>query len=165
MVCFKTSRHNGRTNADVIYELVFGKAPSTVFRYKELLEALNSGTDTQYDRQALSSIIARVNKRLLQSSQRTMRVVRGVGYRIAEAKEHAEIASLHKRSGDRKYRKAVQTINQCRTDEMTPAEKERYDAMVTVMNAHTNKIDGHERRLRRLEEALSNRAANANGAA
>jgi len=151
---FVSSREDGRTRADVLYDLVFGKDAGTILAYDAIIAVLDEGSDHAHTRQEVCHAVARVNKRLLGSSKRTLRVVPGVGYRVAKASEHAEIASWHKQSGDRKYEKAMSTIRNTRLEEMTAAERNRHDAFVTIMEAHDIKLGGHEKRLRDLEETI-----------
>lgn len=146
---FESGRPDGRSNADVVFDLAYGKPPATVFTKDAMLEALGKN-----DPKALPTIVAKVNTRLLKACRRTLRAVPGVGYRVAEAGEHAEIASRHQASGRRKYRKAVDTLRNVNMDEMTASEKERHRAVLTVVEHHDHKIRGLEDRVSSMESVI-----------
>ena len=94
---FAPRRADGRSDRQVIYDLVQGAEPDTVFRYDALESALREGTDGDgITRQAVYAAVTAANRTLLREKRRALRGVPRLGYRVARADEHVELALMRK---------------------------------------------------------------------
>jgi hypothetical protein len=120
---FRVERLDGRSNQRVVIDLVAGADPGTTFGYDQLAAALGDGTTRDFDRRAVQEIVRAANLRLLREHQRCLRSVPNVGYRLAFARDHMELAGDRNRRGRRQYKRAVETLENVRMDEMTEQER------------------------------------------
>src|SRR5881394_2984289 len=97
---FRPSREDGRSDRQVIIDLVSGAEPDETFSYETLLEALAPGLPDGHivDRRRVYRAIAHANKTLLVEERRYLQVVKNVGYRVLRADEHLPAAIDRKQS-------------------------------------------------------------------
>lgn len=134
MKTFETRRVDGQSNQEVIVNLVCSGDPGAVYTYEMLTEALEDGTDREYDRPAVQAVVRLAKLRLLREHRRTLTVVANVGYRLAHAREHRGIAGDQTKRGQRQMRRALHTLENARLDEMTTAERELHVAQCSINN-------------------------------
>ena len=107
MTKFKTTRLDGRSDAEVILGVVAKEQPGALIPYGALQEALNSGSTRHFDRSAVCNAVNRSLGVLAKRLKRVVRCVRGVGYRVAEAKEHQAVAQWRKDRADVQLRRGL----------------------------------------------------------
>lgn len=132
---FRNRRASGRSNQQVIVELVRGQQPGTVFTYSQLVAALSEECDRVFTRQDVQQIVRLAKFRLLREYKRTLANVPNVGYQLAHAKEHLGIANGHTKRGQRQLRKALTTLENARLDEMTTQERDLHTAQCAINSA------------------------------
>lgn len=154
-ITFEVTRASGKSNQQVIVELVCNAAPDTLFTYERLAAALADGSDIVYDRHAVQSCVRMANRRLLEEHQRCLEAVRGSGYRIIRAGEHHRIAVWRNRRGCRQYREAMRTLQNVRTDEMTPEERQRHDAQLVINSALAQAVRSQQKQSERMSELIA----------
>lgn len=123
MAEFAVSRKSGKSNQQVIVEHVHLAEPGTVFTFGQLAAELGRETDRTFDRTAIQQVVRVANHRLLREHQRCLRSVRGVGYTIAFASDHMELAQARERKSRRQIKWAIETIANARQDELTENER------------------------------------------
>jgi len=131
---FMSRRPGGKSNQQVIVELVAHCSPGTVFTYEQLGESLADGVDREFDRHDVQQVVRLAKFQLLREHKRTLANVPNVGYQIAYAKEHRGIADDHTRRGQRQLKRALVTLENARLDEMTAQERELHLAQCEVNN-------------------------------
>lgn len=132
MILMKSRRVDGRSNQEVIVDMVCSGTPGEVYTYERLQEVLCDGTDREFDRRAVQAVVRLAKLRLLREHRRTLTVVANVGYRVAHAREHRGIATDQTRRGTRQMRKALHTMENARIEEMTAAERELHTAQCAI---------------------------------
>lgn len=152
---FAVRRANGRSNTQVVIDVVHAAAPGTLFTHAALLAALNEGSPRAHDAHDLSGIVARANKRLLREHQRRLHAVIGLGYRLAPAAEQRLLARTHERRRDTQSKWAVETLRHVRWDEMDPESRKAHEAHLMVTEAIYQTLRAQERRLRKVEQAIA----------
>lgn len=119
---FTPSRSDGRSDQQVVYELVSGNDPDTVFTYRQIRDALANGIDGEILDGRLYTAVRMANKRLLRNDQRFLRNVRGTGYRVITAAEHHGVALEKKDKALMQMRQGAEVLLSVRAEELTPAE-------------------------------------------
>lgn len=132
MIRTESRRTDGRSNQEVVVDLVYGGEPGVVYTYGDLTAALETGTDRKFDRAAVQAVVRLAKLRLLREHRRTLTVVANVGYRLAHAREHRGIATDQTRRGQRQMRRALHTMENARIEEMTAAERELHIAQCSI---------------------------------
>jgi hypothetical protein len=154
---FEATREDGRSDVDVVLDLMHLAEPGTVFTYGDLIEALSDGTEREIDTRVVGRAVRAARRKMLDLYQRTATCVPNVGYRLARASEHKGIALVHRKKSERQMRWAVDTLNNVRWDEMDPNARMAHEAQLTIMagmyqalQAVRKTQDRHERMLRKL---------------
>jgi hypothetical protein len=106
----------------MLYELLRAKDYGELAAFEELDAAL--GRDFRANR----SPIGRA-RRELHGDRKTLITVRGVGYRIAESREHADNAAARQREAIRKLIAALAELASANRNRLTPAECNLCDSM------------------------------------
>jgi len=131
----------------MLYDLVTGSAVDTVFPYDDFDRAL--GRDFRENRTPL----ARVQKELLREDKRVLVNVRGVGYRIAQAREHGELAVGQRQRARRAVDKGVQIVAGADQSSLTPKERQRLTEIEVNLRAQANMLRRTEARVAVLEKS------------
>lgn len=152
---FQITRTDGRSNAQVILDLVQDDAPGTEYSYQALGEALSTGTDRTYGTSAVRSIVMSAYPRLLKEQQRALHNVRGRGYRLAEASQHQDLALVRKRRADRQMLRGLQTLQHVKWDELTEPQRAAHEGTLLVVGALWQAQRALERRQDRVEGVLA----------
>lgn len=129
---FGLVRKNGKSNQQVVLEVVANAQPGDVFTYDVLADALQEGTDRLFDRERIQQIIRLSNRRLLRDFSRYLVAVHNVGYKMAHARDHRDIASGRSKRGKRQFKWAMDTMRHARLDEMTEKEKTLHIAQTAI---------------------------------
>ena len=129
--------------------------PGKVYPYDEIAAALGRGTDRTFDRHAVQVAVRQANRQLLRTQARYLRNVRGVGYLIAYARDHAEIAGNREERSRRQWKWALETLRHARREEMNERERGRHEAQLIVnaeMYAH---FQWSRRKFREHDQAIA----------
>lgn len=151
---FAITRADGRSNLQVVLDLVRGADPGTTYTYAQLGAALTTGTDRPYGVVAVRRIVAAAYDRLLRDQQRALRSVRGVGYRLALAAEHTPLALDRKRRADVQMRRGLLTLQHVRLEEMDANSRAAHTATWMMVSALWQNQQALEHRQTKVELAL-----------
>lgn len=88
------------------------------------------------------------------SDKRTFRNVRGVGYRMAAANEHADIARTHQRRGHRQMKRAKRKATSADRSLLTRDERARIDAIELNLSRQVEMTARLEQRVDKLHADL-----------
>jgi hypothetical protein len=152
---FTITRADGRTNYEVLRDLIKDAPPGHVYTYEDLVTALSAGSDTAYDRRAVNRIVMASYAQLLREIQRALHSVRRIGYRVALASDHTALATGRKRRADQQLKKAVVTLQGVRwheLDENTRRIHEGHLSLTMALYEHQRALDA---RLRRVEAVIA----------
>jgi hypothetical protein len=132
---------------ELIYNVLRTGGVDQVFTLAELDEA--SGVDLVASRAALYDAI-----RLLQDRDRRTAVnVRGVGYRIAAAREHADQARNRRKRAGRQVRRGLETLRGTRVEDLSVLELAQHEQQTIRLDAHSRQLRQHDQRITSLEQA------------
>lgn len=148
-------RLDGRTNAQVLADMIKEASPGDVFEYDRIARELSKGTETTYDRPKVQSIVATAIPFLEKVHRRTLTNVRGVGYRIAPASEHVSVSSQRHARANRQFRKGLHTLEHVRWEEMDENARRAHEGHLILASALYQQTQSLERRLSRVESAIA----------
>src|SRR5271166_3824183 len=151
---FKIVRADGRSNAEVVLDLVKEKPAGTVFSYDEVGRALSEGCNHVYDQKSVTAIASKVYPRLLKEQARALHNVRNIGYRLAPASFHMALAEGRKSRADHQMLRGVQTLEHVRWDEMDANQKLAHEGQLLITGALYQQMKALERRQDLIEEAI-----------
>jgi hypothetical protein len=132
----------------MIYNRIENLAPLTMVSYDDLDEIL--GRDFRSNRSPLD----RASKQLEDINRRTLRNVRGVGYQIAEAHEHADLGIVHRKRAKRQFGKGLRKTGSADYSQMTPDQAKRNQAVDMTLRTLKNNVSEMERRQNEMEKTL-----------
>lgn len=150
----KISRLDGRSNGQVILDLVANQAPGTLFSYSDLIAALSAGADKHYARAEVQRIITKTCPRMLKEQARTLHNVPNIGYRIAEAAYHLTLAHDRKSRADQQMLRGVQVLEHVRWDEMDSNQRLAHEGQLLIVGALYQSMKALERRQLAVEQAI-----------
>ncbi|MCU0806406.1 MAG: hypothetical protein MUC53_00185 [Candidatus Contendobacter sp.] len=153
-MAFTITREDGRSNSQVLLDLVNGKSPGTVFPYAELIDVLSAHTDRRYSRTEVQRIVVMTCPRMLKEQARTLICIRHVGYRIAPAADHAMIAGTRKSRADKQLLRGVETLQNVRWDEMDSNQRLAHEGQLLIFSALHEQMKSHDRRISAIEHAI-----------
>ncbi|MGH2586605.1 MAG: hypothetical protein ACRDJE_16950 [Dehalococcoidia bacterium] len=160
---FQPSRADGRSDREVIYRLFEGALPERTFTFSEIEQALGVGLTTPPTRGRVYTAVRQGGRTLLKRQRRTVRTVRGVGYRICRADEHLPLALGHEDAARRKVRQGLDVLRHVREDELTPAQRDlnrgtllMFAGLAQAIDAVRERQDRQENAIRRILRQLGN---------
>lgn len=151
---FQVQRANGKTDAQVIIDLVKDGGAGALYTHDAIMAALSEGSPREYGHHEVSGAIGRANKRLLREHQRRLHAVVGIGYRLAPATEHMVLASGDRRRADAQLRRGLATLRHVRWDELPPEARKAHEGHLMVTEAIYQAQVSQDRRLRSVENAI-----------
>lgn len=151
---FKVTRSSGKSDSEILVNLIRDSEPNTVFPYSLIAEALSSDSNRVYDRRAVQCVVSRSALQLSKECQRALYCVPGVGYRVAAATEHRSIAHSRQRRADRQLAKGLAVLEHVKWDEMTQNERDAHQGQLMILQAVVSQQRSMERRMNRIEKAL-----------
>ena len=153
---FKIARADGRSNTQVVIDLVHGAEPGRVYTYGELCAALNDGTEREYGIPAVRMIVLGSTHMLEKQHQRTLHNVRTVGYRLALAREHMGLAVVRQDRANKQMRKGLHLLQHVRWEEMDENSRRAHEGhLILTSMLYRNQV-ALEGRVRRAEQAIEN---------
>ena len=151
---FRPSRGDGRSDRRVVYELVHGTAPGTVFGYDALTAALQDGVDAPVQRRRVYRAVAQANKTLLREDRRYLYAVDGVGYRVLRAEEQLAAAREKKAVALTLHRASLDLLTYVRAEEMPPEAWRAHEGHLMITMLHHQVIAHHDRKLKETDELI-----------
>ena len=151
---FKITREDGRSNAQVLIDMVKDKPAGEVFTYRQIQDALAEGCNHDYDIRDIQGLAVKVYPRLLKEQARALHNIRNVGYRIAPAAYHVTLASDRASKADKQLLRGVQTLQNVRWDEMDQNQRMAHEGQLLIAGALYSQMKALERRQNAVEVAI-----------
>jgi hypothetical protein len=146
---FDAKRADGRAEWRVVFDLVADFEFGQTITYEALLEAL--GTT---DKGRVYKAVGRANHELWRTRQRSVAVVRGIGYRMVKPTEHEILANSYRRQARRRVGNAVEVINAADLNFMSDSERDWHAKVQGGLTMLAAAMDNHEQRIRRIESII-----------
>lgn len=154
MNVFYIRREDGRSNQQVIIDYVKDGQPGYIYKYDELIAALNDGSPTVHDRRSLYAIVIGCMHRLLEDHQRTLKNIRSTGYQLAHASEHSRLAVIRKHKADLQVRRGLDLLRNVRWDELDPNQRMLHESQLLIISGLYQQQQAFDKRLRKVEDAI-----------
>ena len=146
---FDITREDGRSHQQVLIDRVANDPPGTVYTYNDLMEILGFDNINK-----TRGVVLNAQRRLLKEFSRTMMNVRGVGYRLAEAKDHMMIANGRHRRADIQLQKGLHVLRNVKWDELDTESHKAHMGTLMVMEAMAGSQKAMDKRISSIEEAI-----------
>lgn len=112
-----------RTDVEKLFDMIGDAEPGTVFPYAAFAEVLQEGRDSVVTKNVIYTVVRRLNIRLQEERQRTLVVVRNVGYRVLFAKESVAHAKRHEKRAANQIVSGVRVLRHTRVDELDAEQR------------------------------------------
>jgi len=152
---FVPSRADGRSDRQVVLDLAQNAEPETMFGYDDLVAALESGIDTDVERERVYRAVGRANRALLRERRRYLRVVPGVGYRMMRSDEHLPLALDQKATAATYLKKGMDLLRHVRLDELDEPHRRLHVGQLLILAAHHQAIESSNRRHSEHDRAIN----------
>lgn len=149
-----STRSTGRTNTQVILELVEHAESNHFWSYAELGAALEKDTPTKFDSRRVCAAVRVANPHILRAFRRELRNVPKLGFRIAAASEHMELATIRDKKARKQIRRGLLTLQNCRLDELDPVTRQLHEGQLLLTSGIFQLTQGLDRRQTRTEQAI-----------
>jgi hypothetical protein len=156
---FLPVRADGRSDRQVIVDLVTGSEPGDTVTYRQILDALAAGLTVSPDRDRAYRAVAAANRTLLRERSRYLRVVRNTGYRMISADEHLPEAITKKDRAQTYLRRGVELLRNTRLDELDDNQRALHLGQLNILAAHDESLRSQQRRQDRHEAVIAGLAA------
>lgn len=155
---FTPSRSDGRSDRQIVFDLVQMAEPDTLFTFEQIIAALSAGVDKPVTRHRACAASRLANQTLQHEEQRALQVVKGMGYRVVAANEHLGLALTRKDFATRQFSRGVVLLKSCRLDELTDIQRRLHEGTTLVMGAYLGALRHLNARQNRQESALQSLA-------
>lgn len=151
---FRSARDDGRSYVQVVLDMVADAPPGTCFSYQTICDVLSDGSPKQFDREDARRTVLDANKKLLAIHRRSLRNVRGEGYRIAYAFEHMDMADSRKTRADVQMQYALDLLNHVDWGALDENQRKAHMAQLAITSAVINNQRALDARLTRIESTI-----------
>lgn len=153
---FRASRPDGRSDWRVVFDLIDGRDPGYEIEHATILEAL--GTD---NRSRMYRAVQRANRELWATRNRSLAVVKGVGYRVLRAEEHLPLANNYRRQARKRMTNAVSVMEATDLDALGPEARKfavevtgAFRAMTEALGAVAARVAHHDDLIRSVQKRV-----------
>jgi hypothetical protein len=154
---FEITREDGRSNTQVICDLVGKCAPGRVFSYEEIRQALEEGASHEYKLSNVQGAVRSAGPKLGRLHKRALHNVRLTGYRLALAQEHRSLAVDRQSKASRQLKRGFEILRDTRLDEIKDEQSRRaHEGQLLVISALLHAAAAQERRIGRVEQIINN---------
>jgi len=154
---FKISRQDGRSDAEVLADIVRSANPGDLLTYASIGAELGKGTPRKYGVADVQSAVGRAERKLATEQRRALLNVRGQGYRIAMAGEHQVIAGRKKDRAGALLKRGLMVLQHVDWDAMEENTRKAHEGQLMVLGALHSAMSGMDSRLKRIEDVIKQR--------
>jgi hypothetical protein len=152
---FTVTRTTGKSDAQVVIDLVKDGTPSTLYTYAQFAEALSKDSPREFGVVDVRRAVTAACPRLLKEYQRALHNVRLKGYRLALAREHSGLALSRRRRADVQMNRGLALLRHVRWEEMDENTRQAHQGHLMLTEALAANQQALERRMRAVEHAVA----------
>lgn len=152
---FTPSRPDGRSDRQVMFDLVKDAAPDTTFTHAEIVAELSKDLPKPVTQARMYQAVTNGNSTLLRERERYLRNVRGQGYRVIHTSEAVAVALDKKSRAQTFLARGVQVLRNARMDELSPAERTLHEGQLLIMAGLYEATKRSEQRHNRAEQLIA----------
>ena len=142
----KTSRKDGRSDGQVVYDMALNLRPNDILSYDSLLTALQDGVEIKFNRNRIYGAVKAGNKKLLKERNRYLAVIRGKGYKLISAEEHLGVALAKKQTAQKHMQTGVEILEHTAFEELSPTHRAIHERQMMIMKGLYSQIKHHEQK-------------------
>jgi hypothetical protein len=131
---FKIRREDGRSDAEIVTDLVSRASSGDILSFDDIVCALQSGCDREFTISDARAAVYKAERRLLSEQSRALLNVRGYGYKVAYASEHNLIARNRKARSDVMLKKGLDVLRHVRWDDMDDNQRAAHEGTLMVLS-------------------------------
>jgi DNA-binding winged helix-turn-helix (wHTH) protein len=152
----KTSRLDGRSDSQVVYDLASQMKPNDVLTFDELKNALQENvTNVAISKNRVYQAVTNANKNLQKKKNRYLTNVLSVGYKMIPASEHLAVSRSKKKQAEKKMQSSLQILEYTNWDELTPTQQNLHQKQLMMMKTLYQKVKYHDQRLNETDSIIS----------
>lgn len=147
----------------VLYNKLISKKTDEQITYLEAAEEL--GLDSELDKPTIRSAFHRAGTELERVNKRCIAPVRGVGYRVVQAREHQELAVRHQGKAQRATKRGLSKARNTNRNELNANERARLDQVELVLGRQAafnkevaKRLQHHDAALTALDQRVDERS-------
>ncbi len=153
--------HNFQPTGDrarwrVLYDLLLTLEPGELCTYEDMAGAL--GLDYEADRTKLIPPFQRAAKELEANQKRAVRLVRGIGYRVAKPEEHLVLAQAHQKRARIEVERAHSKVTNVDLSQMDPETRKGFELVrlaLSMQGEFMRRMDVRQEQLAQAVEAVA----------
>ena len=149
---FTSKRADGVAEWRLVYDHVVNNVKPGDTIPHEVLDTL---LDAKEDRAKVYRVVAQANRKLHKSGQRSLRVIRTVGYRVLRPEEHETQANEYQAQARRRVGTAISIMQAVDLTDMTPQARNWALQVTAGLVLMGRAIDDHAGRLARHEDLIA----------
>lgn len=146
MSVFQTSRADGRSDRRVVFELTAEAEPEELFTHERIVDELAQGIDGPVSRARVYKAVGAGNRLLLRERRRFLAAVRGAGYRVARADEHALAAIDRRDRATTQMQRGLELLENVRWNELDENQQQLHRGHLLVMDGLYRAVQASHRR-------------------
>lgn len=148
---FRPLAADGRSRARVLVDHLETRQPNDVLLYGEIAVIVG---DASMAKDKVQTIVSQAAKVLRREQSRNLVNVQGVGYRIAESREHMDLADRRYVKAQKQIDTGIETLRYTKVNDLTEDQRKRHDASLMVQVGLSAQMGLVYAQQRRQEEAL-----------
>lgn len=150
----KITRKDGRSNRQVISDLVKDARPGTILSDEVICDALSAGSNHTYTPKQAQQAVCQAYPKVLKDTSRALHRVKNVGYRVAAAAQHVTLANDRQTRAERQMKRGLITLQNVRWDEMDSNQRRAHEGQLMISSALYQAVSALERRQSNIEEII-----------
>jgi hypothetical protein len=154
---FKITRSNGKSDGEVLAEIVSKARPGDLISYADLSAGLGADVPGGFAVRDVQSVVARSERKLATEQKRCLLNVRGQGYRVALAGEHQTIAGRKRDRAKAHLKRGLMVLQHVDWDAMDENTRRAHEGQLMVVGALHSAMSGLDQRVTRIEDAIRKR--------
>jgi len=152
---FAITRADGRSNTQVICDLVGECQPGRIFSYEELGKFLSAGTRRNYEIEDVQGAVRLAGPKLGRIHKRALVNVKLTGYRLVPAEEHRVLAVDRQNKASRQLKRGFEILRDVRLEEIKDLQvRSAIQGQLMIVSGLFYAVAAHERRIDRVEQLI-----------
>lgn len=151
---FEPSREDGRSDRQVVVDLVEEHQPDDVLSHAEILAALREGTDREIGPEHVYRAAGAASRWLIKNEKKALVTMRGQGYRISVPDDFHSLTLVRRDRASTQLNRGREVLENAPLDGMTEAVREAMVPLTILIGGAYAQLHAHQQRLKRHEGAI-----------
>lgn len=151
---FQPSREDGRSDRQIVIDLVETAQSGDLLTHEEILSALQEESDREFDRSHVYRAAGAASRWLIKNSKKALVPVRGKGYRVSFPDDFHSLTLVRRDRASTQLNRGVEVLEGAPYEEMSETVREAIAPLQVLMIGAYAQLHAHHRRLRRHDAAI-----------